>query len=45
VKLPGAQGPKIPYLMYPNGETASGRKDSLDSNDFYYEIHSRELTT
>jgi len=44
VKLPGSQAAKIPYLMYPNGETASGRKDSLDPNDFYYEIHSRELT-
>ncbi len=45
VKLPGSQGAKIPYLMYPNGETASGRKDSLDPNDFYYEIQSREITT
>ena len=44
VKLPGSQGEKIPYLMYPNGETASGRKDSLDPNDFYYEINSRELS-
>lgn len=35
----------IPFLMYPNGETAQGRLDSLDPTTFRYEIRSRELTT
>jgi hypothetical protein len=44
VRLPGSQGPKIPYLMYPNGETAQGRLDSLDPDTFKYAMTARELT-
>jgi len=42
VALPGSG--VIPFLMYPNGETAQGRLDSLDPTTFRYEIRSRELT-
>lgn len=44
VQLPGSRGPKIPYLMYPNGETAQGRLDSLDPDAFKYTMTARELT-
>ncbi|HET9663617.1 MAG TPA: transglutaminase domain-containing protein [Burkholderiales bacterium] len=43
VALPGAKGPKVPFFMYPNGETAAGRLDSLDPDSFKYTITSREL--
>ena len=42
--LPGASGPPLPFLMYPQCETAGGRKDSLDPVSFKYEITSRELS-
>jgi transglutaminase-like putative cysteine protease len=42
--LPGSRGPKSPFLMYPVGETASGRLDSLAPDTFRYRITSRELT-
>jgi transglutaminase-like putative cysteine protease len=44
VQLPGSRGPKIPYLMYPNGETAQGRLDPLDPDAFKYTMTARELT-
>jgi transglutaminase-like putative cysteine protease len=44
VALPNSRGPKIPYLMYPNGETAHGRLDSLDPSRFKYSITAREVT-
>ena len=44
VALPGSSRGMIPFLMYPNAETAQGRLDSLDPTTFRYEIHSRELT-
>lgn len=43
VRLPGSQGPTIPFLMYPQGENASGRLDSLDADHFRYRITAREL--
>lgn len=44
VSLPGSRGgPKIPYFMYPNGETAHGRLDSLEPDTFRYTIQAREL--
>jgi transglutaminase-like putative cysteine protease len=43
VKLPQSRGPEIAYLMYPQGETANGRKDSLDSKSFSYSIKSKEV--
>jgi transglutaminase-like putative cysteine protease len=44
VKLPGSEGKAIPFLMYPQAETANERKDSLDPASFRYTITSRELT-
>lgn len=43
VKLPQSRGAEIAYLMYPQGETANGRKDSLDSKSFTYSIKSKEI--
>ncbi|MDY0011927.1 MAG: transglutaminase domain-containing protein [Rhodocyclaceae bacterium] len=44
LSLPGSAGGKIPFLMYPQGETAAGRQDSLDPDSFKYTITSREVT-
>jgi hypothetical protein len=30
--------------MYPNGETAAGRIDSLDAADFRYRLHARQVS-
>jgi len=43
VQLPGSTGPKIPYFMYPNGETSQGRLDQLDPDNFKYTLTAREL--
>jgi transglutaminase-like putative cysteine protease len=43
VQLPGSRGPRLPYLMYPNGETAQGRLDSLDPDSFKYTLTAREI--
>lgn len=43
LRLPGAQGAPVPFLMYPQAETADGRVDSLDPENFKYRIVSREL--
>jgi transglutaminase-like putative cysteine protease len=43
VTLPGSTRGKVPFLMYPQGETAEGRLDSLDPENFQYTIASREL--
>ena len=45
VQLPGGRAVKIPYFMYPNGETAEGRLDQLDPDAFKYVITARELTS
>jgi transglutaminase-like putative cysteine protease len=43
VALPGSKhGRPLPYLMYPQCETANGRLDSLDPESFSYEITVRE---
>jgi len=34
----------VPFLMYPQAETAEGRKDSLDPASFKYQITSREVS-
>lgn len=44
IALPGSRGPKIPFFMYPQGETGAGRLDSLDPDNFRYRIVSREIT-
>ena len=42
VKLPRAtHGDKIGFLMYPQAETADGRRDSLDPDAFKYTISAR----
>ncbi|HLX24411.1 MAG TPA: transglutaminase, partial [Usitatibacter sp.] len=43
VVLPGATQGKVPFLMYPQCETAGTRLDSLDSDNFKYTISSKEL--
>jgi len=44
VRLPGSrQGAPIAFLMYPNGETAKGRLDSLDPATFRYAIRSKRV--
>jgi transglutaminase-like putative cysteine protease len=44
VVLPGARGPKLAFLMYPQAETAAGRLDCLDPDTFVYRITAKELT-
>ena len=44
VSLPGSSGPKLGFLMYPQAETAAGRMDSLDPDNFKYTITAKELT-
>ena len=43
VKLPGSKGPAVGFLMYPQAETAKGRFDELDPDNFKYTITAREL--
>jgi transglutaminase-like putative cysteine protease len=43
VKLPHSDGPKIPYLMYTNGETGGKVLDQLDPDVFKYTITAREI--
>jgi transglutaminase-like putative cysteine protease len=44
VALPGARGPVLEFLMYPQVETAAGRHDCLDPDAFKYTIIAKELT-
>ncbi|MGB9103395.1 MAG: hypothetical protein WCC59_01440, partial [Terriglobales bacterium] len=44
VALPGANGAPVGFLMYPQAETADGRLDSLDPDNFKYEITTREFS-
>jgi hypothetical protein len=43
VKLPKSNGAEIAFFMYPQGETANGRKDSLDPDNFKYSIKVKEI--
>ena len=43
VILPGSSGAPVGFLMYPQAETADGRLDSLDPDNFHYEITAREI--
>jgi transglutaminase-like putative cysteine protease len=45
VALPGSNGAPVGFLMYPQAETADGRLDSLDPDNFKYEITSKETTS
>jgi transglutaminase-like putative cysteine protease len=42
IQLPNSSGPKLPYLMYPNGETGGTRLDQLDPDAFKYTITASE---
>jgi transglutaminase-like putative cysteine protease len=44
IALPGSTGPKLAFLMYPQGETGNTRLDCLDADNFKYTIKSKELT-
>ncbi len=43
VALPGSTNAPLGFLMYPQAENSEGRIDSLDPNNFQYEITSREI--
>ena len=43
VALPDSSGAPIGFLMYPQAETADGRLDCLDPDNFKYEIMSKEV--
>jgi len=43
VALPTSAGAPVGFLMYPQAETTDGRLDSLDPDNFRYEITSREM--
>jgi len=43
LKLPGSNGQKIPFFMYPQGESVNGRLDSLDPATFVYKLSSKEI--
>jgi transglutaminase-like putative cysteine protease len=43
VALPGSKGPKVGFFMYPQLETADGRADPLDPDNFKYTITAREI--
>ena len=45
VALPGSKGKPVSFLTYPQAETAEGRLDSLDPDNFKYEITSSEVTS
>jgi transglutaminase-like putative cysteine protease len=44
VALPGSTGAPLGFFMYPLAETTEGRLDSLDPDNFKYEIMSKETT-
>ena len=44
VELPGSNGTTLPFLMYPQAQTAEGTLDSLDPDNFKYEITAKELS-
>jgi transglutaminase-like putative cysteine protease len=43
VELPGATGPKIGFLMYPQAEVDGERLDPLDPDTFKYVIRAKEI--
>ena len=45
VALPGSNGAPVGFFMYPQAETSDGRLDSLDPDNFKYEITSKETTS
>jgi transglutaminase-like putative cysteine protease len=45
VVLPGSSGAPIGFLMYPHAETNGAPVDSLDPDNFKYEITSKEISS
>jgi transglutaminase-like putative cysteine protease len=45
VPLPGSTSAPVGFLMYPHAETNDGPIDSLDPDNFKYEITSKEITS
>ena len=45
VSMPQSAHGKLPFFMYPQLETAEGRRNCLDPANFAYQITSRELTS
>jgi len=43
VDLPGSKGAALGFLMYPQAETAAGRLDALDADNFKYQITAHEI--
>ncbi|QSA96500.1 transglutaminase family protein [Methylococcus sp. EFPC2] len=43
VRLPGKEGQRVGFLMYPQAATADGLKDCLDPENFHYSIKSVEI--
>ena len=43
VALPGSSDAPVAFLMYPQAETGEGRLDSLDPDNFKYEITAKEI--
>ena len=44
LRLPNSTGKEIPFLMYPQGELAGQRFDSLDPDAFSYTLSGREIS-
>jgi len=44
VALPGSSGQPLVYFMYPQAETADGRVDPFDPDNFKYEITVKEVS-
>jgi len=44
VELPGSNGKPLGFLMYPQAETAEGRIDCLDPDNFKYTITAQEIS-
>lgn len=44
VMLPDSKGETVGFLMYPQAETADGRLDCLDPDNFKYEIQAQEIS-
>ena len=44
VALPDSGKPPLVYFMYPQAETAEGRVDPFDPDNFKYEITVKEIS-
>jgi hypothetical protein len=44
VVLPGSKGAPCNYFMYPHAETAEGRVDPFDADNFKYQITAKEIS-